>query len=190
MLLEDYRNLRGQFDKLVSIEVFEVVGLKYYDAYFTACDRLLKREGIMFLQTITMNEQKFRIYHKRSDWIKKYIFPGAELASLAQVLKSVGRCTQMSLHHAEEIGLHYAETVKAWRGRFLAQLAQVKALGFDETFARMWDYYLAYCEGAFREGYIGDIQLVLRKQKARLPLTWNAVGAESSPQQQTVSGIL
>ncbi len=190
LLLEDYRNLRGQFDKLVSIEMFEAVGLKYYDAYFTACDRLLKPEGIMFLQTITMNEQKFPVYHKRSDWIKKYIFPGAELASLVEVLKSVGRCTQMSLHHAEDIGLHYAETVKAWRGRFLAQLSQVKALGFDETFARTWDYYLAYCEGAFREGYIGDIQLVLRKQKARLPLSWNAVGAESSPQQQTVSGIL
>jgi cyclopropane-fatty-acyl-phospholipid synthase len=188
LLLEDYRNLRGQFDKLVSIEMFEAVGLKYYDAYFTACDRLLKPEGIMFLQSITMNEQKFPVYRKRSDWIKKYIFPGAELASLAEVLSSVGRCTQMSLHHAEDIGLHYAETLKAWRERFLTRTGQVKALGFDETFLRTWEYYLAYCEGAFRERYVGDIQLVLRKQKARLPLSWNAVGSVNSPQQQTVSG--
>jgi cyclopropane-fatty-acyl-phospholipid synthase len=190
LLLEDYRNLRGQFDKLVSIEMFEAVGLKYYDAYFTACDRLLKPEGIMFLQSITMNEQKFPVYRKRSDWIKKYIFPGAELASLAEVLRSLGRCTQMSLHHAEDIGLHYAETLKAWRERFLARIGQVKALGFDETFLRTWEYYLAYCEGAFREGYVGDIQLVLRKQRARLPLSWNAVGSENSPQQPTVSSKL
>jgi cyclopropane-fatty-acyl-phospholipid synthase len=190
LLLEDYRNLRGQFDKLVSIEMFEAVGLKYYDAYFTACDRLLKPEGIMFLQSITMNEQKFPVYRKRSDWIKKYIFPGAELASLAEVLSSLGRCTQMSLHHAEDIGLHYAETLKAWRETFLARVGQVKALGFDETFLRTWEYYLAYCEGAFREGYVGDIQLVLRKQKARLPLSWNAVGSENSPHQPTVSSKL
>lgn len=190
LLLEDYRNLCGQFDKLVSIEMFEAVGLKYYDVYFTACDRLLKPEGIMFLQSITMNEQNFPVYRKRSDWIKKYIFPGAELVSLAEVLRSVGRCTQMSLHHAEDIGLHYAETLKAWRERFLTRIGQVKALGFDETFLRTWEYYLAYCEGAFREGYVGDIQLVLRKHRARLPFSWNAVGSENSPEQPTVSSIL
>jgi cyclopropane-fatty-acyl-phospholipid synthase len=188
LLLEDYRNLRGQFDKLVSIEMFEAVGLKYYDTYFTACDRLLKPEGILFLQTITMNEQKFRVYRKRSDWIKKYIFPGAELASLAEVLRSLGRCTQMSLLYAEDIGVHYAETLKAWRERFLARIGQVKALGFDQTFLRTWEYYLAYCEGAFREGYVGDIQLLLRKQKARLSLSWNAGGSESRAQQATMSG--
>jgi len=172
LLLEDYRNLRGQFDKLVSIEMFEAVGLKYYDSFFGACDRLLKPDGIMFLQSITMNEQNFPAYHKRCDWIQKYIFPGAELASLSEVLSSLGRCTGLSVHHAEDIGLHYAETLKAWRERFLANIAQVKALGFDETFLRMWEYYLAYCEGAFREGYVGDVQLMLRKQEARLPLSW------------------
>src|SRR5271165_625836 len=190
LLLEDYRNLRGQFDKLVSIEMFEAVGLKYYDAYFTTCDRLLKPEGTLFLQTITMNQQKFPVYRKRSDWIKKYIFPGAELASLAEVLSSLGRCTQMSLHYAEDIGVHYAETLKAWRERFLARIGQVKALGFDQTFLRTWEYYLAYCEGAFREGYVGDIQLLLRKQKARLPLSWNAVRSQNSPQQATMSSAL
>lgn len=187
LLLEDYRNLRGQFDKLVSIEMFEAVGLKYYDTYFSACDRLLKPDGVMFLQAITMNEQAFPVYRKRSDWIKKYIFPGAELASLTEVFSSLGRCTLLSLHHAEDIGLHYAETLKAWRERFLARIGQVKALGFDETFLRTWDYYLAYCEGAFREGYVGDIQMVLRKQNARLPLSWNAVAFENTPQQPAVS---
>jgi cyclopropane-fatty-acyl-phospholipid synthase len=172
LLLEDYRNLRGQFDKLVSIEMFEAVGLKYYDCFFSACNRLLKPDGVMFLQAITMNEQRFPSYHKRCDWIQKYIFPGGELASLAEVLKSLGRCTQFSAHHAEDIGRHYAETLKAWRERFLTHIDQVKDLGFDETFLRMWEYYLAYCEGAFREGHVGTIQLVLRKQKARLPLSW------------------
>ena len=174
LLLEDYRNLRGQFDKIVSIEMFEAVGLKYYDTYFSICDRLLTPDGIMFLQAITMNEQKFSEYQKRCDWIQKYIFPGAELASLAEVLKSLGRCTRLSLHNAEDIGLHYAETLKAWRERFLAHLAEVKALGFDETFIRMWEYYLAYCEGAFREGYVGEIQVVLKKQRAQVPLLFDA----------------
>ena len=172
LLLEDYRNLRGQFDKLVSIEMFEAVGLKYYDSYFSACDRLLKPDGVMFLQSITMNEQNFPAYRKRCDWIQKYIFPGAELASLAEVLSSLGRCTRLSVHHAEDIGLHYAETLKAWRERFLSQTIKVRDLGFDETFLRMWEYYLAYCEGAFREGYVGDIQLMLRKHEARIPLSW------------------
>jgi len=146
--------------------------LKYYDSFFTACDRLLKPDGVMFLQAITMNEQHFPAYQKRCDWIQKYIFPGAELLSLAEVLSSLGRCTRFSVHHAEDIGQHYAETLKAWRERFLGQIGQVKDLGFDETFLRMWEYYLTYCEGAFREGYVGDIQLTLRKRKALLPLSW------------------
>jgi cyclopropane-fatty-acyl-phospholipid synthase len=179
LLFEDYRNLQGRFDKLVSIEMFEAVGLKYYDTFFAACDRLLKPEGLMFLQTITMNEQKFPVYRKRCDWIQKYIFPGSELASVAGIMSSLGHCTGMSLHHAEDIGQHYAETLKAWRERFLARLDQVRAMGFDENFVRMWEYYLAYCEGAFREGHIGDIQLVLRKQRARMPLDWLASEAKN-----------
>ncbi len=170
LLLEDYRNLRGQFDKLVSIEMFEAVGLKYYDTYFGACDRLLKPDGLMFLQAITMNDQKFSSYRKRSDWIQKYIFPGAELASVAEVFKSLGRSTQLSLHQADDIGLHYAETLKAWRERFLTRAADVYALGFDDDFVRMWEYYLAYCEGAFREGYVGELQLLLKKRGASLEL--------------------
>ena len=175
LLLEDYRNLRGQFDKIVSIEMFEAVGLKFYDTYFGACDRLLIPDGSMVLQTITMNEQKFPVYRKRCDWIQKYIFPGSELASVAEICRSLGRSTRFSLFHAEDIGLHYAETLKQWRERFLLHLDEVKALGFDDKFLRMWQYYLSYCEGAFREHHIGDVQLVLTKQRAPVLLTNDAL---------------
>jgi len=171
LLLEDYRNLRGQFDKIVSIEMFEAVGLHFYDNYFGACDRLLKPEGMMVMQAITMNEQKFPVYRKRCDWIQKYIFPGSELASIAEVGKSLGRSTKMTLFHLEDIGLHYAETLKHWRERFVLHLDEVRAQGFDERFVRMWEYYLCYCEGAFRERHIGDVQLVLTKQRAAVQLS-------------------
>ena len=161
--LEDYRHLQGQFDKAVSIEMFEAVGLAYYDTYFGAVDRLLKPGGRFLLQTITMNERRFPEYIRQSDWIQKYIFPGAELASVSQILASVGRCTTLNLHHLEDIGLHYAHTLRAWRAAFRGHLEEVRAQGFDETFIRMWDYYLAYCEGAFTERFIGDAQLLLTK---------------------------
>lgn len=164
--LEDYRHLQGRYDKAVSIEMFEAVGLEYYDAYFGAVDRLLKPGGRFLLQTITMNEQRFPDYIRQSDWIQKHIFPGAELASLSRVLAAVGRTTRMNLHHLEDIGLHYAHTLRAWRQAFHAQLEAVRSQGFDETFIRMWDYYLAYCEGAFLERHIGDAQLLLVKPGA------------------------
>ncbi|MCE1202994.1 MAG: cyclopropane-fatty-acyl-phospholipid synthase family protein [Holophagaceae bacterium] len=161
--LEDYRHLTGRFDKVVSIEMFEAVGLEFYDAYFGSVDRLLKPGGRFLLQTITMNEQRFDDYIRQSDWIQKYIFPGAELASVSRMAASIGRSTSMKLHHLEDIGLHYAHTLHAWREAFHARLDEVRAQGFDETFLRMWDYYLAYCEGAFAERYIGDAQLLLTK---------------------------
>jgi cyclopropane-fatty-acyl-phospholipid synthase len=161
--LEDYRHLQGQFDKAVSIEMFEAVGLAYYDTYFSALDRLLKPGGRFLLQTITMNERRFPEYIRESDWIQKHIFPGAELASVSEILASLGRCTTLNLHHLEDIGLHYAHTLRAWRAAFRGHLEEVRAQGFDETFIRMWDYYLAYCEGAFTERFIGDAQLLLTK---------------------------
>ncbi len=174
---EDYRHLQGTYDKVVSIEMFEAVGLKYYDAYFGAVDRLLKPNGTMLLQAITMNEHRFSSYQKGTDWIQQYIFPGAELASVSEVIKSLARCTSMSVFHLEDIGAHYARTLHAWREAFLAQLDAVRSLGFDATFIRMWDYYLAYCEGAFLERYIGDAQLLLTKNGNLQPLMtepWDA----------------
>jgi cyclopropane-fatty-acyl-phospholipid synthase len=163
LLFEDYRNLNGQYDKIVSIEMFEAVGYEHYDDYFGACNRLLKPDGSMLLQTITILESKFQQYRKQSDWIKKYIFPGAELASVVEMQRSLARATGMQIFHLEEIGMHYALTLREWRRRFLEHLGEVRQQGFDERFVRMWDYYLAYCEGAFSEGYIGDVQLVLGK---------------------------
>jgi cyclopropane-fatty-acyl-phospholipid synthase len=163
LLLKDYRELSGSFDKIVSIEMFEAVGFDHYDEFFRACDRLLKPDGSMLLQTITMNEQRFPQYVKESDWIQKYIFPGAQLASLRGVLDSLARATRLSLFHAEDMGAHYARTLAAWRKRFHNSIAEVEALGFDSRFIRMWDYYLAFCEGAFLERHISDFQLLMTK---------------------------
>ena len=170
LLLEDYRNLRGRFDKIVSIEMFEAVGLANYDTYFGACDRLLAPDGSMLLQTITFPDQKLAAYHGRADWIQKYIFPGAELASVSEILQSLQRATNLTLFHAEDIGLHYAHTLRAWRARFCDSLPQVRDLGFDDRFVRMWDFYLASCEAAFLERDIGDFQLLLTKTLNRRPL--------------------
>jgi cyclopropane-fatty-acyl-phospholipid synthase len=163
LLLEDYRNLQGSFNKLVSIEMFEAVGVDYYDAFFSTCDRLLTPDGSMVMQAITMNEHRFDAYRKQSDWIQRRIFPGAQLASIREILNSLVRSTRMALYDVEDIGLHYAYTLAEWRQRFRESIDEVRGLGFDETFCRMWDYYLAYCEGAFRERHISDVQLMLTK---------------------------
>lgn len=168
LLFEDYRNLAGRYDKIVSIEMFEAVGFRHYDEFFTACDRLLKEDGALLLQTITMNERHFRAYLRQSDWIKKHIFPGAELASIAEMVHSTARCSQLQLANMEDIGLDYAETLKEWRRRFLCNREKVGALGFDERFLRMWEFYLAYCEGGFRERYIGDAQVLFTKSRLQL----------------------
>jgi cyclopropane-fatty-acyl-phospholipid synthase len=163
LLFEDYRKLTGKYDKLVSIEMFEAVGRKHYDEFFAVCERLLKLEGKMLLQTITMNERHFKQYLRQSDWIKKYIFPGAELASVMGILESTAQVSALQLVGAEDIGEHYALTLREWRRRFVSRLADVRRLGFGERFERMWVFYLAYCEAGFIEHYIGDAQLVFAK---------------------------
>ena len=163
LLLEDYRNLKGSFNKLVSIEMFEAVGLDFYDAFFSTCDRLLTPDGSMAMQAITMNEHRFPAYKNETDWIQRRIFPGSQLTSVREILSSLVRSTKLSLYHLEDIGLHYAYTLAEWRKRFHDSIAEVRALGFDEPFCRTWDYYLAFCEGAFRERHISDVQLMLTK---------------------------
>ncbi len=173
LLFEDYRKLTGRYDKIVSIEMFEAVGFRHYDEFFSVCDRLLKKNGAMLLQTITINERHFKAYLRQSDWIKKYIFPGAELASVAEVLRSTARCSRLQLMHLEDIGLDYAETLMEWRSRFLKKREDARALGFDDRFLKMWEFYLAYCEGGFRERYIGDAQaLFVNAQSSLRPKPW------------------
>jgi cyclopropane-fatty-acyl-phospholipid synthase len=164
LLLEDYRRIAGQFDKIVSIEMFEAVGFAHYDEYFCACDRLLKTDGAMLLQTITLPEQEVADYRRRTDWIQTYIFPGSELASVSEISRSLARATQLAMTHMESMGLHYAQTLAAWRERFFQNVEAVRCLGFDDRFVRMWDFYLAWCEGAFRERYVNVAQLLLAKQ--------------------------
>jgi cyclopropane-fatty-acyl-phospholipid synthase len=163
VLRADYRELTGQFDKLVSIEMFEAVGLNHYDDYFGAADRLLAPHGSMVLQTITVDDQWYPKYHGTPDWIEEYIFPGGELASVGEILKSLARATALSMYHAENFGTHYARTLRAWRLRFHQNLARVRALGFDDRFIRMWDLYLASCEAAFLERHAGLFQMMLVK---------------------------
>jgi len=159
----DYREVRGRFDKIVSIEMFEAVGFSHYDDFFAAADRLLAPGGSMLLQTITVDDQWFPHYHGTPDWIEKYIFPGGELASVEGIVRSLARATSLSLYHAENFGTHYARTLRAWRARFHQRLDRVRALGFDDRFIRMWDFYLAICEAAFLERHTGVFQLMLVK---------------------------
>lgn len=179
-LLEDYRQLTGEFDKIVSIEMFEAVGFAHYDDFFSACDRLLAPDGTMLLQTITIPEQEVPAYRRRVDWIQTCIFPGSELASVAEIQRSLARRTQLAVAHLETFGMHYARTLAAWRERFFRQLDSVRRLGFDERFQRMWDFYLAWCEGAFRERYINVAQLLLAKLGTQRPLLGDPLGLDSS----------
>ena len=167
VLRADYRELTGQFDKVVSIEMFEAVGFNHYDDYFKAVDRLLAPDGLMLLQTITVSDQWFPRYHGTPDWIEKYIFPGGELAAVGGILKSLARTTSLSMYHAENFGTHYARTLRAWRSRFHRNIAAVRSLGFDDRFIRMWDLYLASCEATFLERHTGLFQLLLLKNGAQ-----------------------
>ena len=165
--LEDYRDLRGAFTKAVSIEMFEAVGLANYDAYFRAVDRLLEPGGTFLMQTITMNEPHFEAYRRGVDFIQQHVFPGSELASLLEVHRSLARATRLAVRGLEDLGPHYARTLRAWRERFHARRDEVAALGFDARFRRFWDYYLASCEGAFLERHVSVVQLLMEKAGAR-----------------------
>jgi cyclopropane-fatty-acyl-phospholipid synthase len=170
LLLEDYRSLKGAFNKLASIETVESAGLENYDEFFSACDRLLTPDGCMTMQTIIVSDHLFGAYKRQRDWIPRRIFPGARPASLLDIQKSLLRTTRLSLFHAEDIGLHYAHTLAEWRRRFRESASEVSTLGFDDSFCRMWDYYLACCEAAFRERQITNIQLTLIRSSTRSPL--------------------
>ncbi len=169
VLFEDYRDLKGQYDKLVSIEMIEAVGHRYFDTFFEVCHKRLKPDGQMLLQTITLADQFYEEALKSTDFIQRYIFPGGCLPSIAALSQSVARCSDLRLFHLEDIGPHYATTLHKWRERFRANLDQVRALGFSETFIRMWDYYFCYCEGGFKERTIGTAQMLFVKPRCHRP---------------------
>jgi len=159
----DYRDLDGQYDKLVSVEMIEAVGLGYLDTYFRACDARLKPGGSMLLQSIVIADALYDEASRSVDFIQKYIFPGGALPSLAVIRDTTARVTALAVGGVEDIGAHYARTLRDWRERFLAARASVRALGFSEDFIRMWEYYFAYCEGGFREGAISNVQVLFTK---------------------------
>jgi cyclopropane-fatty-acyl-phospholipid synthase len=167
VLYLDYRDLQGQYDRIVSIEMIEAVGHQYMDHYFARCNSLLKPDGMMLIQAITMTDQHYEEALREVDFIKRYIFPGGFLPSVTAIASSLTRATEMKISHLEDIGLHYARTLEDWRRRFLQQLDAVRSLGYPDSFIRLWDYYFCYCQGGFEERYLGTVQLLLTKADAR-----------------------
>ncbi|ASU32232.1 SAM-dependent methyltransferase [Mucilaginibacter xinganensis] len=160
ILLKDYRLMDGTFDKIVSVEMLEAVGYDFMDVYFKKCHELLKKNGILAIQVITSPDSRFESLRKGVDWIQKHIFPGSLLPSVGAINKSINRTGDLTLVDLKDIGLDYAKTLKLWYEAFNANLGKVKALGFDETFIRKWNYYLCYCEAAFAMRNINVMHLV------------------------------
>jgi cyclopropane-fatty-acyl-phospholipid synthase len=167
VLLEDYRDLRGTYDALVSIEMIEAVGHQFLDTYFRQCSGLLRPSGAMLLQAITICDQFYDQARRSVDFIKRFIFPGSFIPSVSAIMDSVARATDLKLFHMEDIGPHYARTLRLWRERFLTRQGDVQAQGYPENFMRMWEYYLCYCEGGFEERQLGDVQMLLTKPRCR-----------------------
>ena len=168
LLKKDYRDLSGKFDKLVSIEMIEAVGHHFYATFFQTCSRLLKDDGMMALQAITIGDQIFNRHKRSVDFIKRYIFPGSCIPSITAISNAVAKATDLRLVQLEDITPHYARTLREWRRRFFANIDKVREMGYSDTFIRMWEYYLCYCEGGFAERYIGDVQMLFTKPLCRI----------------------
>lgn len=167
LLLCDYRDLEGRYDKLVSIEMIEAVGHQFLDVYFDACARLLKPDGLMLLQAITIRDEHYARALKSVDFIQRFVFPGGFLPSISAMCASLARTGDLQMLHLQDIGLHYATTLNRWRARFFENLEAVRALGYPDSFIRLWEFYLCYCEGAFLERNIGNVQVLLAKPRNR-----------------------
>jgi cyclopropane-fatty-acyl-phospholipid synthase len=167
LLLDDYRDLKGEYDALASVEMIEAVGYQYLDTYIEHCSRRLKPDGVMLLQAITVRDQFFEQARRSVDFIKRYIFPGSFIPSVQAIGAALSRKSDMKIVHLEDIGPHYARTLNAWRQRLFNHLEDVRALGYPDRFIRMWEYYLCYCEGGFEERQLGTVQMLLAKPRSR-----------------------
>ena len=156
----DYRELEGTYDKLVSIEMIEAVGHQYYDCFFEKCQQLLKPQGLMLLQAITMSEQNYQYHIRHVDFIRRYIFPGGCLPAISALQTSIANKTDWRMLHQEDITPHYVHTLACWRAEFLSRLKDVRSQGYSEKFIRLWHFYLCYCEAAFAERRVHNLQLV------------------------------
>ncbi len=168
---KDYRDLRGTYDKLVSIEMIEAVDWRQHDAFFGACAQLLHDRGLMALQAITMEDRSFERAKNGTDFVREHIFPGACIPSIEAITRSLRRATPMTIVDVEDIGRHYAETLHRWHLNLAGHDDEVAGLGLDERFRRLWDFYLCYCEGAFLERHISDVQMVMAMPGWRPPMT-------------------
>lgn len=171
LLLDDYRDLQapaGGYDKLVSIEMIEAVGAQYLGTYLAKCSSLLKPDGAMLLQAITIQDRLYEQALKSVDFIQRFIFPGSFIPSISAIAQSLSQVTDFKIFNLEDIGPHYATTLRHWRQRFMSQLPRVRELGYSDSFIRMWEYYLCYCEGGFIERQLGTVQLLLTKPDSRL----------------------
>ena len=165
LLKLDYRQLKGKYDKLVSIEMIEAVGHEYLPSFFTQCGELLKDDGAMLIQAITIGDQRYKHYLKNSDFIQQYIFPGGCLPSLNEMSEQIKNNTDMVIHTVNDIGAHYARTLADWRSRFIKSWPDLDRSKFDERFYRLWLFYFAYCEGAFRARATSTVHLMARKPR-------------------------
>lgn len=169
LLLEDYRDLKGRYTKLVSIEMIEAVGHQYLDTYLKQCAALLKPDGLALIQAITIEDRYYQQALKSVDFIKRHIFPGSFIPCVSVIVNSAAHCTDLRLLNLEDQGESYALTLHSWRENFLDNVSQVRALGYDEAFIRLWEFYLCYCEGGFIEKSISNVQLLFAKPSNRRP---------------------
>jgi len=167
LLLKDYRELSGCYDKLVSIEMVEAVGARYLPTFFARCSELLAPHGAMLLQAITIRDQLYAEALASVDYIQQFIFPGSFIPSVSALLDAARDATDLKLFHLEDIGPHYARTLALWRRNFFDHLDEVRRLGYPQSFVRLWEFYLCYCEGGFAERQLGDVQLLLTKPACR-----------------------
>lgn len=163
LLKEDYRKLEGRYDKLVSIEMIEAVGHHYFKTFFRKCADLLKPDGVMLLQAITINDREYRRARDEVDFIKRHIFPGSCIPAISALVDSATHASDLQLIQLDDIGPHYATTLRCWREAFMARLDEVRAQGYSEPFIRLWEFYLAYCEGGFEERALGDVHMLMAK---------------------------
>lgn len=163
VIMDDYRNIEGSFDKIVSIEMLEAVGHKYHGQYFKTIERLLKPGGVACIQTIAIIDQRYDDYRKTRDWISTYVFPGGLLPSLNRVCQVITDKTSLCISQVRDIGQHYPPTLAAWKSRFLENWDEIRQFGFDESFRKKWEYYFSICEAGFKTGNIKDFQIVLNR---------------------------
>ena len=169
VLLKDYRELDGSYDKIVSVEMIEAVGHDELNDFFSVCDNILNQNGSIAIQAITIPDNLYESYRKGSDFIRKHIFPGGHLPSLNAISEAVIKNTNLKINHLDNIGHHYATTLNDWKNRFSENRSILNSLGHTEWFIRKWFYYFSYCEAAFKTGYLNDLQIVLTKTTPNNP---------------------